>query len=116
MAFERNFIRYLAAKKTVDDRALNRNVWGESQMVGLCQSQVRCHSERSERFASLKQLARRFTPFSVTSYPCNAIGIRIAHNFDETLQMDMGASKRDNVCYNYRVVWKKEVVRAKPYY
>lgn len=27
MTFERNFIRYLAAKKTVDDRALNRNVW-----------------------------------------------------------------------------------------
>lgn len=27
MTFECNFIRYLAAKKTVDDRALNRNVW-----------------------------------------------------------------------------------------
>lgn len=27
MMFERNFTRYLAAKKTVDDRALNRNVW-----------------------------------------------------------------------------------------
>jgi SAM-dependent methyltransferase len=27
MTFERNFIRYLAAKKSVDDRALNRNVW-----------------------------------------------------------------------------------------
>lgn len=27
MIFEPNFVRYLAAKKTVDDRALNRNVW-----------------------------------------------------------------------------------------
>lgn len=41
MTFECNFIRYLAAKKTVDDRALNRNVWEALCRALPAQSQTR---------------------------------------------------------------------------
>lgn len=99
MTFERNFIRYLAAKKSVDDRALNRNVWDAMRRALPAQS-VHTPLRVIEAGAGIGTMVERFSERNVLTH---ATYTAIDADADHIAELNRRLPKPPGICIESQV-------------